>query len=276
MFLFSHIRCWAVRLGLAGLMPVFAWSQGTYTSNFPLTENPISESGKWINGGVTGLDWTNIRTTSGFAFGTQSGTATGVATYADATAVLAGTWGPNQTVQATVAVTNASGSSSVFEEVELRLRTTITANTITGYEINCSVSTNPGNFYCQIVRWNGPLGSFKQLNGTGLHCVNGDVLKATISGSTITAYLNGVQVLQATDNTYTSGSPGIGFFLQGASGLNANYGFSNFTATDGSTQVGQTSAAPKSESDTIGSIKSYNCPGEVSLTAYRISLLGTA
>jgi hypothetical protein len=120
----------------------------------------------------------------------------------------------------------------VFEEVELRLRTTITAHSITGYEINCSVSTNSNNFYLQIVRWNGPLNSWTGLNSAAVHAVNGDVLKATISGSTITAYLNGKQMVQVTDNTYTSGSPGMGFFLQGASGLNANYGFSNFTATD--------------------------------------------
>ena len=37
---------------------------------------------------------------------------------------------------------------------------------------------------------------------------------------------------QAVDDTYTSGSPGIGVFLQGATGLDADYGFSNFTATD--------------------------------------------
>jgi hypothetical protein len=129
-------------------------------------------------------------------------------------------------------VTNPSGASGVFEEVELRLRTTISAHSITGYEINASVSTNPNNFYIQIVRWNGPLGNFTQLAGTARHCVNGDVLEATISGSTITAYLNGVKVLQATDSSYTSGSPGMGFFLEGASGLNANYGFSNFTASD--------------------------------------------
>jgi hypothetical protein len=145
-------------------------------------------------------------------------------------------------------VTNTFGSASVFEEVELRLRTTIAAHSITGYEVNCSVSANSANFYLQIVRWNGPLGSFTQLNGTAQHCVNGDVLKATISGSAITTYLNGVQVLQATDNTYTTGSPGMGFFLQGASGMNASYGFSNFTAADGSTQgVAPTpTAAPNS------------------------------
>jgi hypothetical protein len=206
----------------------------TYTSNFPILENPISESGNWINGEVTGLDWANVRTTPGMAVGTQSGTASGNARYADSTAVLTGAWGPNQTAQATIAVINASGSSSVYEEVELRLRTTITANSISGYEINCSVSINPHLFYLQIVRWNGPLGSFTVLKGVyGAHAVNGDVLKATISGSTITLYLNREKKAQVTDDTYNSGSPGIGFFLQGANGLNANFGFSNFSATDG-------------------------------------------
>jgi hypothetical protein len=214
------------------LWPLSAWSN-TYTTNFPLLENPISAGGNWINGGITGLDWTNVQTSTGLAFGTMSGIDVGDAQYADSTAVLAGTWGPSQTAQATIAVNQASGDSGVFEEVELRLRTTITPGSITGYEINCSVSTNPSNYYIQIVRWNGPLGSWTELNGTEMHGVNGDVLTATISGSTITAYLNGAQVLQATDDTFSTGSPGIGFFLQGAIGLNANYGFSSFSATDG-------------------------------------------
>ena len=54
MFLCSRIRCWT--LALVALTPLFAWSQGTYTTNFPLTENPILENGNWINGGTTGLD----------------------------------------------------------------------------------------------------------------------------------------------------------------------------------------------------------------------------
>src|SRR5262245_11397473 len=41
------------------------------------------------------------------------------------------------------------------------------------------------------------------------------------------------KIVQVTDSTFTGGSPGLGFFLQGATGLNANHGFSNFTATDG-------------------------------------------
>jgi hypothetical protein len=242
MFLIFRIRSWVIQLGLLILLPVLAWSQGTYTSNFPLKENTILESGKWINGGVTGLDWNDVRTTSGLAFGTQSGTAGGNAQYADSTAVLTGTWGPNQTVQGTIAVTSASGGPTVFEEVELRVRTTISAHSITGYEINCSVSTNPNNYYLQIVRWNGPINNWTPLGSVALHAVHGAVLKATISGSTITAYLNGTKAVQATDNTYTSGSPGLGFFLQGSSGLNANYGFSSFTASDG--QTAQTPSSP--------------------------------
>ncbi len=141
---FAQLRRLAVRLGLLALVPLFAWSQGTYSTSFPLTENPISESGKWINGAATGLDWTNVRTTPGLAFGTE----TGSINYNDATAVLAGTWGSTQTAQATVAVSSASSASGVFEEVELRLRTTITAHSITGYEINCSVSTASGQKLC--------------------------------------------------------------------------------------------------------------------------------
>ena len=41
----------SIQLGLLAFLPVMAWSQGTYTTNFPSTENPISEGGRWINGG---------------------------------------------------------------------------------------------------------------------------------------------------------------------------------------------------------------------------------
>jgi hypothetical protein len=130
----------------------------------------------------------------------------------------------------------------VYEEVELRLRSSLSAHRATGYEINfrCSKTSNA---YTQIVRWNGPLGSFTQLNGNGgaqYGVKDGDVIKATIVGNVITAYLNGVQVDQVTDNTFTSGNPGMGFYVQGISGasVNANYGFTTFMATDGGTGTG--------------------------------------
>jgi hypothetical protein len=168
----------------------------TYTTSFSRMENPVSENGNWINGGVTGINWTNVRTMPGMAVGMMPGNAGGNAQYADSTAVLAGSWGPNQSAQATIFVAQASGDSDLFEEVELRLRTTIKPYSINGYEINCSVSTSPHNYYMQIVRWNGPVGDWTELDGREVHAVNADVIMATANGSTITAYLNGSAIFQ--------------------------------------------------------------------------------
>jgi len=173
-------------------------------------------------------DWANIRTAPGLAFGTESGTVK----YDDSTALLAGNWGPDQTIEAMVHSVNQSDSA--FEEVELRLRSALSAHRATGYEVNfrCSKTRNA---YTQIVRWNGPLGRFTYLNtasGSQYGVEDGDVVKATIVGTVITAYINGVRVLQAADSAYPAGSPGMGFYLEGARGSNADYGFTGFTATD--------------------------------------------
>src|SRR5439155_27259792 len=196
------------------LLPALACLSGaealaeTYTTNFPLTENPISENGRWIGGKSVGLAWSDFQSTPGFAFGTQNGWSQGV--YDDSIALLTGTWGPNQTVQATVKTVNQN--DNIFEELEIRLRSTVAANWSTGYECNFS-ARNSANAYVQIVRWNGPFGDWTLLDGIGgsstaIH--NGDTISCTISGSTITAYINGVQKLQVVDSTYASGNPGIG------------------------------------------------------------------
>jgi hypothetical protein len=198
----------------------------TYTTNFPLTENPISEGGNWINGLTNGIDWSDVATIPGKAFGTQTGIG---AQFADSTALLTGSWGPTQTVQAVVYI--ASGDSTTFEEVELRLRSSLSAHSCTGYEVNFSVK--PNNPYCQIVRWNGPLGAFTLLDARGVGVVDGDVVKATIVGSTITCYINGAVIFGVTDSTYSSGNPGMGFYLDGGLGPPLNYGFSSYTASDG-------------------------------------------
>lgn len=202
---------------------------GTYTTNFPLSENPISEGGNWINGETAGLDWKNVSTTPGLAIGTQ----TGSDQYADSTALLSGTWGPNQSAQATVYTVNQN--QNFFEEVEIRLRSAISAHSNTGYEILFRCVTG-SSAYVQIVRWNGPRSDFTILTGvTGPGLRNGDVVKATVMGSVITAYINDTPVLQATDGTYPNGNPGIGFYLEGATGVNGDFGFRNFSATDGVT-----------------------------------------
>jgi hypothetical protein len=202
-------------------------SAGRYDTTFEGSEDPISEGGNWINGGTVGLDWTNVSKSGGIAIGHE-----GSAPFSDATATLQGTWGPNQTVQATVYAINQTQSCG--QEVEMRLRTTIAPHSITGYEV--SFSTFSG--YLIIVRSNGSLGNFTiLLNVTGSQYVakNGDVVKATIVGNVISAYKNGALMGQATDSTYTRGSPGMGFNLNGIDGClgtNSDYGITSFTALD--------------------------------------------
>ena len=149
---------------------------GTYTTNFPVTENPISENGQWIGGKTAGLAWADFQSTPGLAFGKQPGTSQGV--YDDSIALLTGTWGPNQTVQATVKTVNQN--DGIFEELEIRLRSTVTANSSTGYECLFSARSS-ANAYVQIVRWNGPFGSFTLLDargGSSMALHNGDTIDA--------------------------------------------------------------------------------------------------
>ena len=217
----------ALGIIITALLPALCMAR-TYKTTFSLTENPISEGGNWINGQTDGIDWNDCRTTSGYICGNGS-----VGAYKDPTALLTGGWGPDQAVEATVRTVNQN--SSINEEVEFRLRSTISPNVNSGYEINFRCLKTSAA-YTEIVRWNGPLGDFTHLHrntGTSPVFADGDVVKATIIGNVITVYINGVQVNQATDTTFTSGSPGIGFYLQrGDTGIYNDYGFTCFTATD--------------------------------------------
>jgi len=217
----------------------FLAQSGTYTTTFPLTENPISEGGKWIVGTAAGGNlWGAVRTTPGLAFGVSEPTQFG-----DPTAVLTGTWSADQSAQATVRI-NSTPTGTCCREVELRLRSAISTNRITGYEIYCSVM--PGSPYCHIASWGGPNGSWVNMeNGSpSIYLRNGDVLKGTVTGTNpaiITMYINGSQVLQVQDTgnftfsdgrrygPWTSGSPGIGFYNNQDNNWSA-FGFSSFTA----------------------------------------------
>jgi hypothetical protein len=215
---------------LAVLLLPSALFANQYATNFPLTENPISEGGRWLNGLTNGIDWTDIVTVSGEAYGTNPGSGTG---YNDSTAVVTGTWLPNQYASGVVHI--GTITNSYYQEVELRLRTTISAHSITGYELDYSCH-NDGTQYFAIARWNGPINNFTTLASTSgeTALANGDEISGTIEGSTIKMYHNGVLLLTATDSTYTSGSPGIGTDLGGNGGgsTNAQFGFSSFQAHD--------------------------------------------
>jgi hypothetical protein len=209
-------------------------SYRTYSTKFELSENPISENGNWINGKTTGLDWSDVSTQSGKAIGHQKGDVH----YVDATALLTGKWGADQMAQATVFVGTTYDSD--YPEVELRLRSSLSAHSCSGYEIAYSVAGKLPRAYVMIVRWNGPVGDFTVLNqpyGPQYAVSNGDTIRATIACNTIIAYINDVEVARATDGTYASGSPGMGFNFDwagsaGPKGLNSSYGFTSFSATD--------------------------------------------
>lgn len=198
-----------------------------YSTLFSGTENPISEGGNWINGGVTGLDWADVQKTPGFAFNTTG------AGLLDATAVLTGSWRSDQQASGIVRVVNLRLSN--FQECEIRLRTSISAHSISGYEFNnrCARGLD-SNSYTQIVRWNGPANNFTVLvdnRGTQYGVTDGDVLLATAIGSVLSCYVNGILVAQTTDTTF-QGSPGIGLDVNTLSNPPSDFGFSSFQATD--------------------------------------------
>jgi hypothetical protein len=214
---------------LAVQLRVAATVSRVYTTTFRLSENSISEGGNWTNGKANGIDWADVATTPGLAFGTQGGNDG----YDDSTALLTGSWGQDQTVTATVHSVNQT--SAWIEEVELRLRSSISPHSNTGYEILFRALKSDLS-YVQIVRWNGPLGDFTYLAGIGTIAAgisDGDVVSASIVGNVITAYINGVQILTAIDNTYSTGNPGMGFFLAGGpSTSSGDFGFTSLSASD--------------------------------------------
>lgn len=227
----------------------------SYSTTFPGTENPISEGGVWTNGGSVGLDWTDVRTGGGFAYGTQTGTG---GSFDDSIACLSG-FRANHTV---TIVVRKSGSELPVQEVEALLRSTIVAHSATQYE--CLIGVDGG--YTQLVRWNGPNG----VEGTGFDYIiktgptvtvnDGSVIVATISGSLVTVTIDGNNIFtpsmiaansvknstagqpgsgNAVDvqawavanggNYWATGNPGLGFYT--TSGQTSAYCAKSFSAT---------------------------------------------
>ena len=217
----------------------------SYATRFETDEAPISEGGMWLNGRRDAIDWCDVLVTDGHAHGEVSrmnsaerraeqafggeAAPAGVqeGDYDDPAAVLTGTWGRNQSVRATVFARNPT--DDYFQEVEIRLRSSIRPSWCDGYEVfwRCSKSDAA---YAEIVRWNGKIADFTSLAravGPQYGVTHGDIVEATIVGNVIRSYINGVEVLSATDDTFASGSPGVGFnFFVG--NTNVDHGFSSF------------------------------------------------
>ena len=84
--------------------------------------------------------------------------------------------------------------------------------------------------YVEIVRWNGKVKdwtSLKKHSGAKYGVKDGDLVEATIAGSVIKGFVNGIEVITATDNTFSEGSPGMGFNY-GVGDSNDDFGFRIF------------------------------------------------
>lgn len=193
---------------------------GYYTTNFDGTENPLSEGGVWSN---SGGDWTYVQKSGGLAYGTQTGTGG----YDDSYAVLSG-FAPDHSAWGIVQIDPAIDRSCTHE-VEILLRWADSAGIARGYE--CNISFDGG--YAEIVRWNGPKGDFTPLASGYVAggIKNGDVYKATVVGNVITIYLNDVELARATDATFATGNPGVGFFRREC-GTTRDFAFTSYTATN--------------------------------------------
>jgi hypothetical protein len=193
----------------------------SYQTSFAAAEFPLREGGKWWK---SNNPWHYVLTQEGYAQASGHNQS-----YDDSYAYLLGSWGPDQTVEATLNRGGAATGDTTHEAL-LLLRVSDDTNNVRGYE--CLFS-----FYgaIDLVKWTGPLGGFQHISLTysgyfGREFVTGDVLKCTVVGSRVTAYVNGVRYIEGVDSSITSGAPGVGFFTRPGGNLKSMR-FTDFKAT---------------------------------------------
>lgn len=199
-----------------------AAATGSYSTTFDRPEKPLSENGAWRRAKNA---WTDVQTANGVAYGTNGVTNT----YDDSYALLAGSFGPDQSVEAIV-YRDPNLKPGRTHEVELLLRFADDDNNARGYE--CLFNWAGG---VQIMRWNGPFGDFTEIEPTqrgylGRPLATGDVIKATINRKVISLYINGALMARGTDSTFKSGQPGISFFVR-PGGSPAMLGLKRYSVT---------------------------------------------
>lgn len=199
----------------------------SYSTDFDLDENPISEGGMWLNGKTDGVDWADVVTKDGRCYGARSKNselerraeqgnldddqAEAVGDYDDPTAILTGEWGPNQYGRAEVFADNPT--EDVFQEAQIRLRCECKPHSIRGYEVFFRTLKSE-DAYAEIVRWNGAIGDWTSLarhTGAEYGVGTGDVIEASIEGDHIRGYINGELKIEVHDDVFKDGAPGIGF-----------------------------------------------------------------
>src|SRR5690349_21015769 len=117
-----------------------------YFTSFPLTENPISEGGRWHNLGAATGGWTVVKTASGNALCTNTLGGT-----ADSYAYLTG-FGNDYFITATTFRDPSVVDGQDFEN-ELHIRMLDSASNVFTYEFLTSPSVAGAGY--QFVKWTG-------------------------------------------------------------------------------------------------------------------------
>ncbi len=228
-----------------------------YTTDFPLSENPLSEGGNWINGKATGILWSNCAVTNAgslhYAYGLQSGTNG----YDDSLACLTGTWGPTQSLDITLYCTNKQPESPDYEEIEYGLCCTISNRSFTGYLMDVGMGSDSG--YIEVgLAYNAQLfpAGWKNWTGNNVYgsqyvVTNGSTIHAAITNNVISIYLNGRLVSKSTNASGfyppSNGAPLIGFFHQSVNAHQTDFGISSFRATGGITNAANQQLQPPAD-----------------------------
>ena len=204
---------------------------GSYATSFPLTENPISEGGRWRHDDPL---QTPVKTIAGIAYGTQDGTGG----FDDSDAFLSG-FGPNHRITTTLFL-DPGLSGSHFREGEHLLRWSVGAlydpgggfgNTHSyGYEVSFAYD----GAYAHVGRFKGA--DLMEVDAWGTPAT-GDTFTSEITdgvgGPRIKLWWNSTLLIDVTDTDavlqFTTGNPGIGFYT-GSGAVNTDLGFSDFSA----------------------------------------------
>jgi hypothetical protein len=178
--------------------------------------------GSWINGARYGIDWHNVITKNRVAHGAVSQGA-----YTNPTALPAGTWGKNRTVKARVFSRNQT--EKYYREVEIRLRSKLPPHQCTGHEVFWRCLKTP-SAHVEIVRWNGKVGDWTSLKkhiGARYGVKNAGLVEAKIDGNVLKGFVNGVEAISVTDNTFRNSNPGMGFNF-GVGECNGDFGLTSY------------------------------------------------
>lgn len=215
------------------------------------TENPLSNSGMFINGKTLGLDWNDVAVQNGLgAYGTQIGEAS--PNYDDSVAIIVhptgGVW-PTTLVdmRAQINSINQKTTGGHNQEIELWPIANGAAHIWAGYEFSWRCTTS--GQYASIVRWNGAVTSFNVLvnavsppgipsGQSQIRAVkNGSVLSAyqragttalsddTGWGSAVMTYniASGTPVDGLATPRYSVGGPSIAFWNRNEPGTNKDF-----------------------------------------------------